>query len=373
MDLQNICLSGDLPKLKLFCEKLKREQNSKVKLNTTLSGMFLLDMTVIYDKFDCFKYLIETFQLNPLQLNQHGESSFSYSLQLSRANILKYLIENRSVFLPMRNNEYLLTKAACNSTGLCAFQIVIETDHQDAEKILALMLEYVKMSSSLRKSLFTGAVKMSNTSLIDSILGYGELKMEDRRELINLNFNPSLNYMKSPLISEATTTPLIYAISKKDRQLVNFFLSDPDVDVNMLNIPLKDKSALHLSIEQNDLETVTLLIDKGVNRTKCLKGALPLELAIKSRVQYLSIADQKQARENFLIIELLSSGGMNDVHCLNDNGECPFDYAVQLQLTNVIEHFMSLQSDLFLRKNRLGKAPIDYSETEYANFLKKKF
>jgi hypothetical protein len=102
----------------------------------------------------------------------------------------------------------------------------------------------MKLTYSLRKSLFIGAVKVRNTSLIECILDYEVIKEDERRDLLNVCFNISHNYMKRSLITDAETTPLIYAINRKDRQLINFLLADEDVNINLLNRPLVDASPL---------------------------------------------------------------------------------------------------------------------------------
>ncbi len=52
--------------------------------------------------------------------------------------------------------------------------------------------------------------------------------------------------MKRSIVTDAETTPLIYAINKKDRQLINFLLYryDDEINVNLLNRPLVDTSPI---------------------------------------------------------------------------------------------------------------------------------
>ncbi len=137
-----------------------------------------------------------------------------------------------------------MTTTKCNSLNYCPFQCAIESPHPEAEKILLILLSYMKITSSLRRSLFIGAVKVRNTVLIECILDYDVIKDDERCDLLNVCFNINQNYMKRSLISDAETTPLIYAINKKDRQLINFLLADEDVNVNLLNRPLVDASPL---------------------------------------------------------------------------------------------------------------------------------
>ena len=94
--------------------------------------------------------------------------------------------------------------------------------------------------------------------------------------------------MKKSLISEANTTPLIYAINKKDRQLINYLLSQDGIDINAANNPIVDQNPLQVSIKLNDIETLIHLVEKGVNKSIRLRGVLPIELALEIRLNLLN-------------------------------------------------------------------------------------
>ena len=149
--------------------------------------------------------------------------------------------------------------------------------------MLLLLLGYIKITFQLRKCLFIGCVKACNTILMECLLSINSLKDEERRELINMAINLEKNYMKKTLISEAQTTPLIHAIYKKDRQLINFLLSEDGIDINLLNSPLLDQSPLFAAVSMNDVETVINLVEKGVNKSIRVKGVLSLENALQLR------------------------------------------------------------------------------------------
>jgi hypothetical protein len=73
-----------------------------------------------------------------------------------------------------------------------------------------------------------------------------------------------------------------------------------------------------------------------------------------------------------MIIELLTTIP-NDIYMNNINGMCAFDFAVIGYHTDVIEHFYSINCDLYSKKNKSNKYPIEYAENEYRNFLTEKF
>ncbi len=102
----------------------------------------------------------------------------------------------------------------------------------------------MKISSGLRKSLFIGSIRTRNIVLIECILNYDTFKEDERRDLMNIGFNMTSNYMKRTVMTDAETTPLIYAIIKADRQLINFLLADEDTDPNLLNRPLINQSPM---------------------------------------------------------------------------------------------------------------------------------
>ncbi len=79
-----------------------------------------------------------------------------------------------------------------------------------------------------------------------------------------------------------------------------------------------------------------------------------------------------EAKENFMIIELLTTIP-NDVYMNNINGLCAFDFAVMGCHTDVIEHFYSIQCNLYSRKNKSNKYPIEYADNEYKQILIEKF
>ena len=80
-------------------------------------------------------------------------------------------------------------------------------------------------------------------------------------------------------------------------------------------------------------------------------------------------SDLMAIKENQMIVELLATGP-NDIHVQNENGNCPFDFAVKHRLDDVIDHFVSIRGDLFNRVNNHDLAPIGYAPTEdYANYL----
>lgn len=373
LDIYGACKIGDLARVKFICEKLKEESDEVFFYRADPQGHFPLDITVINDHYECFKYLFETYDLNPLHLNELGQCSFSYAIEQSRGNFLKLLVDCFKKYVPGRTIEDFLTIVSINKDNQCALQVAVESSHPGAENTLIILVEFLKMTAPLRRSLFIGAVRICNTVMIDTILSYGKIEEEERRDLINLNFNPTSNYMKRVnKLSEAETTPLIYAINRKDRQLINFLLSDYLIDVNLLNTPLLDQSPLYAAVTQNDVETVLLLTEKDANKSLGVKGVLPLQHAINCRVQYAQQLDSKQAKENFMIIELLATCA-NDVHLLNDAGFCPFDIAVMYQYTDVIEHFYSVQGDLYERKNKLGKTPIQHADVQYEQLLRQKF
>jgi hypothetical protein len=73
-----------------------------------------------------------------------------------------------------------------------------------------------------------------------------------------------------------------------------------------------------------------------------------------------------------MIIELLASIPA-DVYMNNINGMCAYDFAVIGFHTDVIEHFYSIQCDLYSKKNKSSKYPIEYADNEYKQFLIEKF
>jgi hypothetical protein len=89
--LYSSCKEGNLANLKLVCEKLKsiKRPNQTVSNSSTNldflykadeKGLLPLDLTVLYEQFECCKFLFETFNLNPLDFNQVGNSAFAYSI-----------------------------------------------------------------------------------------------------------------------------------------------------------------------------------------------------------------------------------------------------------------------------------------------------
>ena len=90
------CKDGNLNNLKLICDKLKtirRNSNSNSGAsfkNSGIStdflykadekGLYALDLTIINNNIECCKYLFETFNLNPLDLNVNGLSALAYSI-----------------------------------------------------------------------------------------------------------------------------------------------------------------------------------------------------------------------------------------------------------------------------------------------------
>ena len=373
MDIHSLCKLGDLKNLRICCEKLKTlTKNNDFLYKTNSNGEFVLDVTVLNENFDCCKYLFETYDANPLKVNEVGQTAFSYSLEQGCIKFLKYFIEKRKNFSPAFPIEDFLTKVAVNKTGMCSFSVVLESSHPDCGKTLIYLIEICQLNFQLKKTLFIEVVKISNILLIEYILNFDSQKPEDRKELLNLNFNPESNFGKKSLLSEAKTTPLIYAIEKEDRQLINFLLAEDDIDVNGLNMPLNDTSPLHSAIKMNDIETVMLLLEKNVNKDMAVFGTFPIELVIKIRADLLNNIESKIAQENWIIFELLATTS-NEGHLINKVGMCSLDYAVKNKVTDVIKHFVSLKCDIFKRKNKLGKAPIDYADKEYAKFLEDNF
>lgn len=373
MDIHSICKLGDLKNLRICCEKLKTlTKNNDFLYKTNSNGEFILDVTVLNENFDCCKYLFETYDANPLKINELGQTAFSYSLEQGRIKFLKYFIEKRKNFSPAIPIEDFLTKTPVNKTGMCSFSVVLESSHPNSAKTLIYLIEICHLNFQLKKTLFIEVIKISNILLIEYILNIDSQRPEERKELLNLNFNPESNFGKKSLLSEAKTTPLIYAIEKEDRQLINFLLAEDDVDVNGVNMPLNDTSPLHSAIKINDIETVMLLLDRDVNKDMAVCGILPMEQVIKTRVELLNNTESKNAQENWMIFELLATVP-NEGHLINKVGMCPLDYAVKNKVTDVIKHFVGLKCDIFKRKNKLGKAPIDYADKEYANFLEDNF
>ncbi|CAF1049635.1 unnamed protein product [Brachionus calyciflorus] len=371
MDLHTLCKSGDLKSLRILCDKSKSiSKNFDFIYKANTDGKFPLDITVLCDHFDCCKYLFETFDVDPLKINPNGESAFSYALQLSKNKFLKFFIENRKKYLPITPIEDFMTKIKVNKSEMCPLKIVMGSSHPDCGKTLIFLIENLKLTFMLRKTLFIEAVKISNIILIEYILNYNEIGQEEQKELLNLNFNPESDFSKKSLFAEAITTPLIFAIESKDHQLVNFLLSQSEVDVNAMNMPLNNTSPLISAIKLNDIETVMLLVEKDVKKDLPVNGILPMELVIKIRSQYISDLESNEAKENWIIFEMLATTP-NDAHFINNKGMCAFDYAVKNKLTDVIQYFVSLKCDLFKRKNRFGKAPIDYADKEYDEFLRK--
>jgi ankyrin repeat protein len=372
MDLASIyssCISGDIKKLKRTCDLLKNEYGHAEFLNENDHHGFLpIDLTVIHGHFDCCQYLFETFNINPTKFNAVGQSAFFYSINLARHKFLKYFIENSKKYLPTRTQEDLLVLFNLNKEQMSSFQVAIESNHPQTEVTLALLIKYMRFTFQLKKKIYIGAVRNGNVMIMEFILERCE-EEDDRRELLNLSFNLTSNYMKNiSLLSEATTTPLIYAITRRDHQLISFLLSQTLVDVNKSNTPLNDCSPLFAAIELNDIETVILLMEKSVSNLVLINGISPLKYALMMRKDFLRNSE-KGAKQNFMIIELLC-GSVNDVHLCDEDGTCSFDLAVLLQYTDVIEHFITCQGDLSDRKNKKGKAPIDYAEPEYRKFLK---
>ena len=373
-NLYSACKNGDLKKLKRSCDSLKNDKKSgDFLLKPDPNGFLPLDLTVINDKFDCCQYLLENFNLSPLTYNQAGQSPFFYAIDLARLAFLKYFIESSKKYLPARTHEDLLTLIDVNKENKCLFQLAIESSHPLIENILQLMLNYIKFTFPLKKKFFIGAVRTRNTFLVEYVLNQ-ELKEEERRELLNLNFNLNSDFMrKTNLLSEAEITPLIFAINRKDRQLISFLITEPLIDVNMPNSPLNDQTPLFASITLNDLETVLLLFEKKVNNMLPVKGLLPLKHALTIRKEFVKNSDDKKAaKQNFMIIELLCTTS-NDVHMMDDDATCSFDLAVTNEYTDVIGHFIGCHGDLYERKNKIGRAPIDYAKFEYRKVLEQKF
>ncbi len=116
-----------------------------------------------------------------------------------------------------------------------------------------------------------------------------------------------------------------------------------------------------------------ILIEKGAQKNLSVKNVLPLEAAIKKRASYMNNLDAQEAKENFMIIELLAAGPV-DVYLNNVNGLCGYDFAVMGSHTDVIEHFYSISCDLYSKKNKISKFPIEYAgEGDYKKFLQEKF
>lgn len=379
MDLANLfsaCKNGDLKKLKRCCDNLKSDKKTADFYNQLdPNGMSCLDLTLINDKLECCQFLFDNFHLNPLSFNRAGFSAFFYAIDLGRLNFLKYFIENSKKYLPGRNHEDLLIQANITNQNKCAFHISVESSHPQIENILQLLLSYVNLTIQLKKKLFIGAIRARNLFLIEYILNK-DLREEERREFLNLNFNLTSDFMrKNNIMSEAETTPLIYSIMRRDRQLVSFLLSETLIDVNMANAPIKDNSPLFAAVTLNDIETVILLSEKKANTLQLVKGLTPLRQALLVRKEILKNSDDKKAaKQNFMIIELLCTGA-NEAHAdSNSDGTCCFDTAVIEQYTDVIEYFISVYADLYERKNKLGRAPIDFAKTpEYKKFLEQKF
>ncbi len=367
--LYSSCINGDLKKLKRTCDHLNNEYNNADFLNEADHHGFLpLDLTVIHDRFELACYLFETFNLNPMKSNSVGQSAIFYAINLARHKFLKYFIDNSKKYLPTRTQEDLLIFLPINKEQMTCFQVAIESNHPQTEVTLAFLIKYMKFTFQLRKKLYIGAVRVCNIMLMEFILENCEDE-DDRRELLNLSFNLTSNYMKNVnLLSEATTTPLIYAINRRDHQLINFLLSQSLIDVNKSNAPINDQTPLFAAIEVNDIETVLLLMNKFVSNLIFINGISPLKYALQKRKDFLQ-SSEKAAKQNFMIIELLCTS-VNDVHLCDEDGTCSFDLAVLLQYTDVIEHFITCQGDLSVRKNKKGMVPLDYAENEYRKFLK---
>jgi ankyrin repeat protein len=378
MDLTSFysaCKGGDVKKLKRYCDTLKSDKkNADFHSKFDPNGLLPMDITVINDKLENCQYLCETFNLNPLNFNQSGFSSLFYAIDLGRLNFLKYFIDNSKKYYVGRTYEDLLIQASITNQNKCAFHVAIEGSHPQIENILQLLLSYIHLTIQLKKKLFIGAVRARNLFLIEYILNK-DLSEEERRDFLNLNFNLSSDFMrKNNILSEAEVTPLIYSITRKDRQLISYLLSEPLIDVNLFNVPIKDLTPLFAAVTLNDIETVILLCEKKVNTLQTVKGITPLTQALLVRKEFVKNSDDKKAaKQNFMIIELLCSGA-NEAHAeSNGDGGCSFDTAVILEYTDVIEHFISVYADLYERQNKIGRAPIDYAKVEYRKFLEQKF
>ena len=374
MDLTNLyvsCINGDLKRLKRACENLKTTNNNCDFVTTAdHHGYFPLDLTVIHEHFECCVYLFETFNISPIVFNSFGQSAFFYALNLARNKFIQYFIENSKKYLPVRIKEDLLTLVSVNKDNMSAFQVVIESGHSLTQVTLVLLLKYIKFTFQLKKKIFIGAMRVRNIMLLEFILEKCDDE-DDRRELLNLNFNLTSNYIKNVnLLSEAVITPLIYAINQKDHQLINFLLSNSFIDVNKSNAPINDQTPLFAAIYHNDIETVILLLEKSVSNLIFVNGITPLKYALMMRKEFLNNSDDnKSIKQNFLIIELLSSSA-NDVHMCGEEGTCALDLAVTFEQTDVIEHFITCRADLSERRNKCGRVALDYAGPEYKKFLK---
>jgi ankyrin repeat protein len=115
-----------------------------------------------------------------------------------------------------------------------------------------------------------------------------------------------------------------------------------------------------------------LLLGRDVDLNVCVKGVLPLQLAVDERIQYTSDLDTPAAKNNLSIIQILAIDA-DQIHACNEEGFCPFDYAVMAQLMDVCELFISTDADLYRRKNKLNRTPIEVADKEFNILLQENF
>lgn len=370
--LHDACKKGDLVLIKQYANEQTVNQLDN-------HGVFAINILVGTSNYDGCKYLIDKFKIDPFKRNDLKSSAIATTIESNELDIFKLFMDSKE-FYTKSSYKHLLCELACVRDDITPIEYVILINHVYCVRFLNVILDYFKeeIDVSHCKQMLFYSLKYFNTSVIKYMLiDNAKLKLIiEKNNLLNWHLNMQVSKISEIHYDDANTTPLLYAISSSNNELIKILLNNSTIDLNLANKPLCNQLPLQQAVYMNNLEIVKLLIDKNVNKKQCCNDINPLQSAVLSRYMYrITNYKSTDAKKNFEIIKLLANSKA-DVYECSSNGLCAFDFAIQNELKDVCEYFCDeLKADAFNFKNKSGMTPIEYMSSrnnDFTEFMKNK-
>ena len=121
-------------------------------------GLYPLDIAVNF--YESYKYLFETFKLDPFKRNGLGMNSVAHSIAINQIDVFKLIMDSKEIYTNLTFKE-LICDIPCSSDGLAAIDLVFRYNQALSKDMLKLMLSYIKnsLNETLCRRLFFHALK----------------------------------------------------------------------------------------------------------------------------------------------------------------------------------------------------------------------